>query len=101
MPHCNAWNTSKKPGLKPRQNRMQGLARGLNAAQPVTTLADIGIDVSRTPPAWKNWIAGAGGGIVAGGVVLIGGDPGIGQIDPAAASARRPVASDAGAIRDR
>ncbi|MBI5925159.1 MAG: DNA repair protein RadA, partial [Aquabacterium sp.] len=45
-----------------------------------TTLADIeAADVSRTPTSLEELDRVLGGGIVAGGVVLIGGDPGIGK----------------------
>ena len=82
-PHCNAWNTLEETRAEPAgagKNRMQALARGLNAAQPVTTLADIeAADVTRTPTSIDELDRVLGGGIVAGGVVLIGGDPGIGK----------------------
>lgn len=82
-PHCNAWNTLEETRAEPAgagKNRMQTLARGLNAAQPVTTLADIeAADVARTPTSIDELDRVLGGGIVAGGVVLIGGDPGIGK----------------------
>ncbi|MGE5451203.1 MAG: DNA repair protein RadA [Acidobacteriota bacterium] len=81
-PHCNAWNTLEETRVEPTvvKNRMQALSRGLNAAQPVTTLADIeAADVARTPTSLEELDRVLGGGIVAGGVVLIGGDPGIGK----------------------
>ncbi|HEX5371401.1 MAG TPA: DNA repair protein RadA [Aquabacterium sp.] len=80
-PHCSAWNTLEEGRAEPvSKNRMQALARGLTAPQPVTTLSDIAAaDVSHTPTGLDELDRVLGGGIVAGGVVLIGGDPGIGK----------------------
>ena len=82
-PHCNEWNTLDEgvaeSGAAPK-NRYQALSRGLNATQPVATLSEIeAAEVERTPTGQEELDRVLGGGIVAGGVVLIGGDPGIGK----------------------
>jgi DNA repair protein RadA/Sms len=77
-PHCNAWNTLTETVAEPAagKNRFQALARSL----PVATLSEIeAADVARTPTGLEELDRVLGGGIVAGGVVLIGGDPGIGK----------------------
>jgi DNA repair protein RadA/Sms len=78
-PHCNAWNTleeSVAESASGSKNRYQSLAQ----ATPVTTLAEIeASDVERTPTGLEELDRVLGGGIVEGGVVLIGGDPGIGK----------------------
>ena len=76
-PHCGAWNTlSESLADGPARNRYQSLA----AAQPVATLSEIeASDVERQPTGIDELDRVLGGGIVAGGVVLIGGDPGIGK----------------------
>ncbi|MEN9843126.1 MAG: hypothetical protein RLZZ612_955 [Pseudomonadota bacterium] len=81
-PHCGAWNTlveaveSAAPAAGAGKNRFAGLA----AAQPVATLADIeAADVARSPTGLDELDRVLGGGLVEGGVVLIGGDPGIGK----------------------
>ncbi|OYT98702.1 MAG: DNA repair protein RadA [Burkholderiales bacterium PBB1] len=77
-PSCEAWNTlvesvAESSGTK---HRYQSLAGAL----PVATLADIeASDVDRLPTGIDELDRVLGGGIVAGGVVLIGGDPGIGK----------------------
>jgi len=77
-PSCEAWNTlvesvAESSGPK---HRYQSLAGAL----PVATLADIeASDVDRLPTGIDELDRVLGGGIVAGGVVLIGGDPGIGK----------------------
>ena len=81
-PHCNAWNTleESRADTGPVKNRMQALTRGLNAPQPVTTLSQIeAADIARTPTGLEELDRVLGGGIVTGGVILIGGDPGIGK----------------------
>jgi len=79
-PACGAWNTLEEgvaePAAGATKNRYQSLAR----SQPVATLSEIeAADVERTPTGQDELDRVLGGGIVAGGVVLIGGDPGIGK----------------------
>ena len=78
-PHCNAWNTleeSVADTAPSGKNRFQSLSK----SQPVATLSEIdAADVARTPTGQDELDRVLGGGIVAGGVVLIGGDPGIGK----------------------
>jgi DNA repair protein RadA/Sms len=80
-PSCGAWNTlveSIEEGAS--KNRYGSTTRGLVASQPVTTLAEIeASDVDRQSTGIEELDRVLGGGIVAGGVVLIGGDPGIGK----------------------
>jgi predicted ATP-dependent serine protease len=60
----------------PGKNRFAALAK----TAAVATLADIeASDVARTPTGHDELDRVLGGGIVEGGVVLIGGDPGIGK----------------------
>jgi len=78
-PDCGAWNTLEETvaeSTSASKNRYQSLAK----SQPVATLADIeASDVDRSPTGIEELDRVLGGGIVAGGVVLIGGDPGIGK----------------------
>jgi DNA repair protein RadA/Sms len=78
-PGCGAWNTLVEGAAEPAggaRHRFQALAR----SAPVTTLAEIeASDVMRTPTGQDELDRVLGGGIVPGGVVLIGGDPGIGK----------------------
>ena len=80
-PSCEAWNTlieSVAEGAP--KNRYNTSARGLTASQPVATLSQIeASDVDRQATGIDELDRVLGGGIVAGGVVLIGGDPGIGK----------------------
>jgi len=83
-PGCGAWNTLvegvAEGASKNRFGAGAGAARGLIAAQPVATLSQIeAADVDRQPTGVDELDRVLGGGIVAGGVVLIGGDPGIGK----------------------
>ncbi len=77
--HCHAWNTlieSVADNSAPTKNRFASLT----AAAPVQALCDIeATDFDRTPTGQDELDRVLGGGIVEGGVVLIGGDPGIGK----------------------
>ena len=76
---CHAWNTlieSVAENAAPTKNRFASLT----AAAPVLALCDIeATDFDRTPTGQDELDRVLGGGIVEGGVVLIGGDPGIGK----------------------
>ena len=78
-PACGEWNTLEETVAEPAgaaRHRFQALAK----SQPVATLSEIeAADVARTPTGQPELDRVLGGGIVAGGVVLIGGDPGIGK----------------------
>jgi DNA repair protein RadA/Sms len=81
-PHCKAWNTLDEGPAEPPagagKNRFQALAAA--AAMPVATLSEIeAADVQRLPTGLEELDRALGGGVVPGGVVLIGGDPGIGK----------------------
>ena len=79
-PHCQAWNTLiesiAEPAASSKNNRFASLAK----TAEVMALADIeATDMERTPTGLDELDRVLGGGIVEGGVVLIGGDPGIGK----------------------
>ena len=78
-PHCNAWNTlieGVAESASPVKNRFASLAK----ASELTALTDIeATDMAYTPTGHDELDRVLGGGIVEGGVVLIGGDPGIGK----------------------
>jgi DNA repair protein RadA/Sms len=80
-PHCKAWNTLEEGVAEaPSKHRYQAGPLGLARSQPVTTLADIeAAEVEREGTGQEELDRVLGGGLVAGGVVLIGGDPGIGK----------------------
>jgi len=84
-PACGAWNTLTEsvPEAGAGKNRMSaasGPYAGLAQAQAVMPLAAIeATDVARTPSGIEELDRVLGGGVVEGGVVLIGGDPGIGK----------------------
>ncbi|HKE41576.1 MAG TPA: DNA repair protein RadA [Casimicrobiaceae bacterium] len=76
-PHCGAWNTLVETIAAPRATRFQALAGG---ASPVRTLSSVEPAVSaRATTGIEEFDRVLGGGLVAGGVILLGGDPGIGK----------------------
>jgi DNA repair protein RadA/Sms len=81
-PACQQWNTLvetlvEAPGLNRLSNPQH---RSLAQTAPVLSLADIeAVDVPRFGTGIEEFDRVLGGGLVAGGVVLIGGDPGIGK----------------------
>ena len=78
-PHCEAWNTLSETvaaASSAGKNRFAGLA----PAAAVQAIANIAAqDVLRTPTGQSELDRVLGGGVVEGGVILIGGDPGIGK----------------------
>ena len=78
-PHCEAWNTlveTVAEGAASGKNRFASLA----PTSGVSVLSEIeAAEVARTPTGIGELDRVLGGGIVEGGVVLIGGDPGIGK----------------------
>ena len=81
-PACQAWNTMQEtvfeaPGLNRLSNQQH---KSLAQTAPVLSLADIeAVDVPRFGTGIEEFDRVLGGGLVPGGVVLIGGDPGIGK----------------------
>jgi DNA repair protein RadA/Sms len=79
-PSCAQWNTLVETLVESGGNRYSAQPQGLAQSAPVMTLADIeAIDVPRFGTGIDEFDRVLGGGLVAGGVVLIGGDPGIGK----------------------
>ncbi|HXA48384.1 MAG TPA: DNA repair protein RadA, partial [Burkholderiaceae bacterium] len=79
-PACGQWNTLVETVIEAAGNRFSTQYQGLAQAAPVLSLADIeAIDVPRFGTGIEEFDRVLGGGLVAGGVVLIGGDPGIGK----------------------
>jgi len=75
-PHCSQWNTLVEAQVERAGARHQGLVR----AQPLVTLDAIEPEtVERMPTGSEEFDRVLGGGLVAGSVILIGGDPGIGK----------------------
>ncbi len=79
-PHCHAWNTMTETVERPATAAAPHRYAHLAEAAPVRNLADIEArDTPRQPTGLSEFDRVLGGGLVPGGVVLIGGDPGIGK----------------------
>jgi DNA repair protein RadA/Sms len=81
-PSCQQWNTMVETVIEQGGNNRYSQPQHMSLAQtaPVLSLADIdAIDVPRFGTGIEEFDRVLGGGLVAGGVVLIGGDPGIGK----------------------
>ncbi|MDB5909734.1 MAG: repair protein RadA, partial [Massilia sp.] len=79
---CHQWNTLVETVVEaPGLNRLSSqVHKSLAQTAPVLSLADIeAVDVPRFGTGIEEFDRVLGGGLVAGGVVLIGGDPGIGK----------------------
>src|SRR5207244_2597320 len=75
-PACGQWNTMVETVIEAAGNRFSAQPQGLAQTSPVMSLADIeAIDVPRFGTGIEEFDRVLGGGLVAGGVVLIGGDP--------------------------
>jgi DNA repair protein RadA/Sms len=76
-PHCGVWNTLVEAVAAPRATRFRSVAgtasavRALGAIQPRAS--------PRFPTGVEEFDRVLGGGLVPGGVILLGGDPGIGK----------------------
>jgi len=81
-PACRQWNTMVETVIEPAGvNRLsQATPQALAQTAPVLSLHEIeALDVPRFGTGIEEFDRVLGGGLVAGGVVLIGGDPGIGK----------------------
>ena len=82
-PACGAWNTlieSTVDAGGSAKNRYTSQFQALAKTSELTKLGDIeATDVDRSPTGIEELDRALGGGVVEGGVVLIGGDPGIGK----------------------
>ena len=76
-PHCGAWNTLVETIAAAPSSRFQALAGAPSAVRPLATVETR--DNARTPTGIEEFDRVLGGGLVSGGVVLLGGDPGIGK----------------------
>lgn len=75
-PACDAWNTLEESLAETVNHRFQGLAKSIPRQRLVSIEAQ---DSPRLPTGIVELDRVLGGGLVAGGVVLLGGDPGIGK----------------------
>jgi DNA repair protein RadA/Sms len=76
-PHCGAWNTLVEAVAAPAPSRFRNLA---GSRSEVRALGSVDArDTPRFPTGIDEFDRVLGGGLVPGGVILLGGDPGIGK----------------------
>jgi DNA repair protein RadA/Sms len=79
-PHCHAWNTLVETAAEPAGKAGAHRFSGIGGSSPVVELSEVDAkDFPRLPTLIGEFDRVLGGGLVEGGVVLIGGDPGIGK----------------------
>ncbi|MBK7331878.1 MAG: DNA repair protein RadA [Betaproteobacteria bacterium] len=76
-PHCGAWNTLVESVAAPVPTRFQSVAGGRSPVRPLSSI--VARENPRVPSGLDEFDRVLGGGLVPGGVILLGGDPGIGK----------------------
>src|SRR6202165_380149 len=76
-PQCGVWNTLVETIAATPVSRFAALAGGVSAVRPLSSV-ETG-ENARQPTGIEEFDRVLGGGLVAGGVILLGGDPGIGK----------------------
>ena len=76
-PHCGAWNTLIESVAAPAPTRFQSVAGGRSPVRPLSSI--VARENPRVPSGLDEFDRVLGGGLVPGGVILLGGDPGIGK----------------------
>jgi len=76
-PHCSAWNTLVESAATPAPTRFQTVAGARSEVRPLASI--VARENARIPTGLDEFDRVLGGGLVPGGVVLLGGDPGIGK----------------------
>ena len=76
-PHCGAWNTLVESVATPPPTRFQSVAGARTQVRPLASI--VARENPRIATGLEEFDRVLGGGLVPGGVVLLGGDPGIGK----------------------
>jgi DNA repair protein RadA/Sms len=77
-PHCNAWNSLIEDVVSKESIKQERKQRAIKAPK-ATPLSETSKDFARTKTNLKEFDRVLGGGIVAGSLILLGGEPGIGK----------------------